>query len=77
MLRVSLSQINLAHRDRFLCERSPAVAANLKFSQAEFLAMQVFYVEGKDWVCVVLWLGRQRAWLTHACSIQRSVPACV
>lgn len=33
------------------------MAANLKLSHAEFLVMQIFFVESKDCVCIVLWGG--------------------
>lgn len=58
-------------------EKSPAVAAKVKFSQADFLAVQVLHVRRKCWVCVVLWLGRKHTWFAHTCSIQLCLYVCV
>lgn len=58
-------------------EKSPAVAAKVKFSQADFLAVQVLHVRRKCWVCVVLWLGRKHTWFAHTCSIQLCLYVCM
>lgn len=70
LLHVSLLQINLAHHDRFLHARSPTIAANLKFIQAQYLAVQIPYVERQDCICIVLWMGRQHVWLARVHSLQ-------